>query len=56
MDPSKRAQIAHLKADEASSKVSSEYANFPDVFSPKLAAKLLEHKEINDHAIKLVDD
>ncbi len=52
----KRVQIAHLKADEAPTKVLSEYADFADVFSPKLAAKFPEHTEINDHAIELVDD
>ena len=30
--PLKRAQIAHLKVDKASIKVSSKYANFADVF------------------------
>ncbi len=52
----KKAQIAHLKADEAPTKVSNEYVDFTDVFSSKLAAKLLEHTKINDHAIELVDD
>ncbi len=56
MHPSKRAQIAHLKVDEAPTKVPSEYANFADVFLPKLAAELSEHTGINDHAIELVDD
>ncbi len=56
MYPSRRAQIAHLKADEAPTKVPSKYTNFVDVFSPKLAAKLSEHIGINDHVIKLVDD
>ncbi len=54
--PSKKVQIAHRKAYEAFSKVPGEYANFANVFSPKLAAKLLEHIGINDHVIKLVDD
>ncbi len=54
--PSKGAQIAHLKANKATTKVSSKYADFADVFSPKLAAELLEHIGINNHAIKLVDD
>ncbi len=54
--PSRRAQIAHLKANEASTEVPSEYADFADVFSPKLAAELPEHTKINDHAIELVDD
>ncbi len=54
--PSKRALIAHLKVDKVLSKVPSKYADLADVFSPKLAAKLLEHTRINDYAIKLVDD
>ncbi len=52
----KRAQIAHLKADEAPTKVPSEYADFTDVFLPKLAAELSEHIGINDHAIKFIDN
>ncbi len=56
MHPSKGAQITHLKADKASTKVSSEYADFADVFSSKLAAKLLKYMEINYYAIELVDD
>ncbi len=56
MHPSRRAQIAHLKADEALTEVPSEYADFADVFSSKLAAELPEHTGINDHAIELVDD
>ncbi len=56
MHPLRRAQIAHLKADEALIEVPSEYANFADIFSPKLAAELSEHTGINDHAIELVDD
>ena len=54
--PLKKAQIAQMKANKASSKVPSEYANFADVFSPKLAAELSEHTRINDHAIELVDN
>ncbi len=56
MYPSRRAQIDHLKADEALTKVPSEYADFVDVFLTKLAAELPEHTGINDHAIELVDD
>ncbi len=54
--PSRRAQIAHLKADEAPSKVPSEYANFADIFSLKLATELSEYTGINDYAIELVVD
>ncbi len=42
--------------DEAPTKVPSEYADFADVFSPKLVAKLLEHMRINIYAIELVDN
>ena len=34
---SKRAQIAYLKANEAPTEVPSKYADFANVFSPKLA-------------------
>ena len=53
--PSRRPQISGLIAEEAFTKVSDKYANFADVFSPDLAAKLPEHTGINDHAIKLVN-
>ncbi len=56
MHPSRRAQIAHLKTDEAPTKVPSKYVDFADIFSPKLAAELPEDTGINDHAIELVDD
>ena len=56
MHPSKRAQIAHLKADEAPTKVFSKHVDFADVFLPKLAAGLPKHIEINDYVIKLVDN
>ena len=53
---SKKAQIAHLKADKVLIKVLSKYADFVNIFSLKLAAELLEHMGINNHAIELVDD
>ena len=56
MHPSKKVQVAYLKADEAPTKVLSKYVDFVDVFSPKLAAELSKHTEINDHAIELIDD
>ncbi len=56
MYPLKKAQIAYLKVDKAPSKVLDKYADFADVFSPKLATELPEHTGINDHAIKLVDN
>ncbi len=42
--------------DEAPAKVPNGYADFANVFSPKLAAELPEHTGINDHTIELVDD
>ncbi len=53
---SRRAQIAHLKVDEAATEVPNEYTDLADVFSLKLAAELPEQTGINDHAIKLVYD
>ena len=52
----KKAQIAYLKADKAFTKISSEYANFRNIFSLKLVIKLLKNIEINNHVIKLIDD
>ncbi len=54
--PSKRAQIAYLKANKAPTEIPSEYADLVDVFSPKLAVELPEHTKTNDHAIEFVDD
>ncbi len=54
--PSRRAQIADLKVDEASTKVLTKYVDFVDVFSPKLAIELPKHTGINDHAIELVNN
>ena len=56
MHPLKKAQIAYLKADEALTKVLNKYADFIDVFLPKLVVKLPKYMKINNHAIKLVDD
>ena len=54
--PLKKAQIAHLKAHEALFKVPSKYADFINVFLPKLAAEFSEPTKINNYAIELVDD
>ncbi len=56
MHPSKRAEIAHLKANKTLTEVPSEYVDFADVFSMKLAAEFPEHTGINNHVIELVDD
>ncbi len=39
---SKKVQIAYLKVDEVYTKTSSKYANFVDVFSPKLAIEFFK--------------
>ncbi len=56
MHPSRKAQIAHLKVDESPSEVPDKYADLADVFSPKFATELTEHTEVNNYAIKLVND
>ncbi len=56
MHPLKKSQIAHLKADEVSTKVSSEYTNYTNIFLPKLVVELLEYMGINNYAIELMDD
>ncbi len=56
MHLSKKAQIAHLKADEALFEVPSKYTNFANVFSPKLTVELPEYTGINNHTIKFVDN
>ena len=56
MYPLKKAQIIHLKANEAFIKMLNKYANCANVFLPKLTIKLSKYIGINNHAIKLVDD
>ncbi len=56
MHLSRKVHIAPLKVDEAPIEVPREYADFADVFLPKLAAEFLENIGINDHAIEFVDD
>ena len=53
---SKKAQIAYLKADEALIKVPSKYADFANIFLPKLVTVFFKYTEINNHAINLVND
>lgn len=56
MHLSKRAQIAHLKADEVPTKVPNKYTDFANIFSPKLVVELSEYTGINNHTIELVND
>ena len=52
----RRAQIAHLEVDKATSDIPDKYADFIDIFSPKLAVKFPEHIKINNYTIELVND
>ena len=52
MHPSKKAQIAYLKVNEAFFKVPSKYIDFSDIFLPKLATQLPKHTRINNCTIK----
>ena len=52
----KKAKISHLKVNGAYIKVPSKYADFADIFLPKLAVKFSQYTRINNHAIKLMDD
>ena len=51
-----RALIAALVANKAPTSIPTEYSDFSDVFSPKLASELSEYTGINDHTIGLKDD
>ena len=53
--PFRRPQISGLITEEASTRIPDKYADFADIFSPDLAAKLPENIRINNHTIKLVD-
>ncbi len=53
---SKKAQITNLKGDESHTKILSKYADFVDVFLPKLVVELPEYTRINNHILELVDD
>ena len=48
-------QVSGLIAKKTPTKVLAKYSDFADVFSPDLVSELLEHTEINNHAIELVD-
>ena len=53
---SKKAQIAHLIANEAFIEVPSKYVDFASIFLPKLTIELFKYIKIKNHAIELVDD
>ena len=53
---SKKTQMTYLKVDKTFSKVSSKYANFENIFSPKLIIELPKLIRINNHIIKSIDN
>ncbi len=54
--PSRAAQIAALKWDNAPTEIPAEYSDYIDIFSSELVMELLENTGMNEHAIKLIDD
>ena len=48
-------QVSGLIAKEAPIKISNEYLDFANVFSPYLASELPKHTEINNYAIELIN-
>ncbi len=48
----RKAQIAYLQMDKAPTEVPNKYADFADIFSPKLPAKLFEYPRIHDYTIE----
>lgn len=55
VQPDWKVQIAALIIDKAPVTISAEYLHFKDIFLKKSATVLLEHTEINIHAINLED-
>lgn len=53
--PLQTAQIAALKQNETSTKMSPKYADYAGIFSFDLAMKLFENTDINKHALKMQD-
>lgn len=51
-----KAQIAFLKTNKTFISISTKYANFANIFSKNLVAKLPEHNRINDYAINLIEE
>lgn len=49
-------QISLLKTNETSTFIFSEYADFVDIFSKDLSAKVSKHFKINNHVIDLIED
>ena len=48
-------QVSSLIIEKAPTKISANYLDFADIFSPDLAFKLPKYTGINNHAIKLIN-
>ena len=55
LHPSRTPLLAALQQDKAFTKISSEYVDYADVFSPDLAIELPENIGINKYAIELIE-
>ena len=51
----RRSQMAGLIVKKALTKISDEYVDFADVFSPDLVSELPKHTQNNDYTIQLVN-
>lgn len=51
-----RCQISGFIIEKAFTKVFAKYGNFANLFSLDMASKLFKYTEINNYAIKLVDN
>lgn len=56
MHPSYSAQIALLLVDEALVKISRKYANYANMFSYEIVAKLSKYIKINDNSMNLKEN
>lgn len=54
--PSQAPLLAVLQKNKALTKIFPKYVDYADVFSPDLPIDLHENTNINEHAIKLIED
>ena len=52
----KRAYITYFKLNKVPTKVFIKYADFANIFLPKLATKFLKYIKINNYNMKYIDD
>ena len=53
MHSKRQAHVGVLLFDKTPTEVSAKYSDYSNVFSVENKAELLEHTEMNDHAIEL---